>query len=252
MKVFSVIGTSKTGKTTTIEYVIRELRKRRYTVGSVKEIHYENFAIDTEGTNTDRHRKAGSQLVTARGLKETDILFEDKLKIDEILKFYKHEYVVLEGVKDINVPRIITAKNVSEIEELLDDRVFAIAGKVSNDLTSYKGVPVINATNDICKLVDLIEEKVFERLGEFSEKCCGECGMSCEELCGEIIQGRSTRKDCVLSMDNIKLKIDNEEIKMVPFVQNLLRNAVLAVVSELEGYEDGSKIQVQLGDDMNE
>ena len=33
----SVIGTTKTGKTTTIENIIMELRRRRYTVGSVKE-----------------------------------------------------------------------------------------------------------------------------------------------------------------------------------------------------------------------
>ena len=47
MKLFSVIGITKSGKTTTIENIIRELRKRRYTVGSVKEIHFEAFAIDT-------------------------------------------------------------------------------------------------------------------------------------------------------------------------------------------------------------
>ena len=42
MKVFSVIGISKSGKTTTIENIIKELRKRNYSVGSVKEIHFEN------------------------------------------------------------------------------------------------------------------------------------------------------------------------------------------------------------------
>lgn len=57
MKVLSVIGTSKTGKTTIIENIIRELRRRRYTVGSVKDIHFEKFAMDTEGTNTDRHKR---------------------------------------------------------------------------------------------------------------------------------------------------------------------------------------------------
>ena len=36
---------------------------------------------------------AGSQLVTARGMYETDILFQEKLDMDEILKFYNHDYV---------------------------------------------------------------------------------------------------------------------------------------------------------------
>ena len=38
-------------------------------MGSVKDIHFEAFAIDTPGTNTYRHRQAGAELVTARGLR---------------------------------------------------------------------------------------------------------------------------------------------------------------------------------------
>ncbi|MFA7550797.1 MAG: molybdopterin-guanine dinucleotide biosynthesis protein MobB, partial [Sedimentibacter sp.] len=60
MKVFSVIGITKSGKTTTIENIIKELLKRNYTVGSVKEIHFEQFKMDPEGTNTFRHKTAGS------------------------------------------------------------------------------------------------------------------------------------------------------------------------------------------------
>ncbi len=39
MKVFSVFGITQSGKTTTIEKIITELRKRRFTVGSVKKIY---------------------------------------------------------------------------------------------------------------------------------------------------------------------------------------------------------------------
>ena len=87
MKVFSVVGITQSGKTTTIENIIKELRGRGYSVGSVKEIHFEEFAIDTEGTNTFRHKEAGSQLVTARGNYETDMLFQEKLHIDRLLSF---------------------------------------------------------------------------------------------------------------------------------------------------------------------
>ncbi|HOO12852.1 MAG TPA: molybdopterin-guanine dinucleotide biosynthesis protein B, partial [Bacillota bacterium] len=134
MRVFSVFGITQSGKTTTIENIIRELRKRRYSVGSVKEIHFEKFAIDKEGTNTYRHRMAGSELVTARGYKETDILFQRMLSMDEILRFYHHDFVVLEGVTDCNVPKIVTARNTAEVDERLDDTVFAISGRIANDL----------------------------------------------------------------------------------------------------------------------
>lgn len=52
-------------------------------MGSVKDIHFEGFSIDSAGTNTDRHKKADSQLVTARGLYETDILFQGRLPVEE-------------------------------------------------------------------------------------------------------------------------------------------------------------------------
>ncbi len=52
MKVLTVTGLSGSGKTTVIENLIKELKRRGYSIGSVKEIHYEAFAIDTPGKNT--------------------------------------------------------------------------------------------------------------------------------------------------------------------------------------------------------
>ncbi len=243
MKVLSVFGITKSGKTTTIENIISRLSKK-YSVGSVKEIHFESFKIDTEGTNTDRHRRAGSQLITARGIHETDVLYQDKLSIDKILSFYDQEYVILEGVTDIVSPKIITAHSIEEIEERLDDSVFAISGVISNQISEYKGIPVINSITDGDKLISLIEEKVFERLPGFSEKCCTACGMSCKELCGKILKGEASRSRCLLPKKSISLKVNGEEIEMVPFVQRILKNSVEAVVKELNGYKENSKIEV--------
>lgn len=247
MKIFSVFGITKSGKTTTIENIIRELRRRNYSVGSVKEIHFEAFKIDNEGTNTDRHRKAGSQLVTARGQYETDILYQNKLSMNEILRAYNHDFVVLEGVEDINAPKIITAHNTEEIEERLDETIIAISGIVSNHMDSYKGIPVINSETDIVKMVDLLEDKVFERLPDFPEDCCDACGYSCARLCVEIIKGNAKREDCIINSHKTRLKINGNEINMVPFVEKILYNAVLGVVGELDGYEDKSKIEITIG-----
>ena len=247
MRVFSVFGITQSGKTTTIENIIRELRKRRYSVGSVKEIHFEKFAIDKEGTNTHRHRMAGSELVTARGYKETDILFQRMLSMDEILKFYHHDFVVLEGVTDCNVPKIVTAHNTAEVDERLDDTVFAISGRIANDLKEYRGIPVINPIEDTERLVDLVEQKVYERLPDFPPECCRACGYSCRGLGIRILKGEARREDCVLSKSNIKLLIDDREIDMVPFVQKILFNAVEGVVKELEGYKKGAKVEIRIG-----
>jgi molybdopterin-guanine dinucleotide biosynthesis protein B len=159
MKVFSVFGITDSGKTTTVECIIKELTGRGYSVGSVKEIHYEKFTIDKEGTDTMRHRAAGAELVTARGLYETDILFKGKLDIKDILKFYNQDYVVLEGVRDKDIPKILCAHNENDLLDRIDDSIFAISGVISEGMNSYRDIPVINALTDIDVLVDVIEQK---------------------------------------------------------------------------------------------
>ena len=244
MKVFSVIGITKSGKTTTIENIIKELLKRNYTVGSVKEIHFEQFKMDPEGTNTFRHKIAGSQLVTARGAYETDVLFQNKLSVNEILNFYNHDFVILEGVRDTCAPKIVTAHDVEGILDRMDETTFAISGRISNKIEEFDGLPVINSINEIERLVDLIEEKVFDRLPDMNDECCQQCGYTCSELSSKILKGEAERSDCVLTEQSIILKINGQEITMVPFVQNVLKNTVEAVAKELQGYTENGDIEI--------
>ncbi|MDZ7837615.1 MAG: molybdopterin-guanine dinucleotide biosynthesis protein B [Actinomycetota bacterium] len=172
MKAFSVLGTTKSGKTTTIENIVKEITRRGYSVGTIKEIHYENFAIDTPGTNTYRHRQAGAELVCARGYQETDIMYGHKLPIEEIIQFYTQDYLIMEGVADYNVPLIICASDREKLQAYVKEpyfsRVFAIAGKVSNQgMDSFNQIPVINAESSAGQLTDLVIEKVFDLLPEF-------------------------------------------------------------------------------------
>lgn len=166
MKVFSIFGSSKSGKTSSVEAVIAELCRRNYTVGSIKDIHFQDFAIDKKGTDTDRHKKAGAQLATARGLYETDIMFTKRLSIAETLQYYNQDFVVLEGTNEFNGPGIISAYTEEEIDERRRETVFAVVGRISNTITEYKGLPVINAITDTVKLVDLIEEVVPDWTGQ--------------------------------------------------------------------------------------
>ncbi|MDI3481442.1 MAG: molybdopterin-guanine dinucleotide biosynthesis adapter protein [Tepidanaerobacteraceae bacterium] len=239
MKVFSVYGITKSGKTTTIENIIKELKRRGYSVGSVKEIHYEQFAIDSEGTNTDRHRRAGAEPVTARGYFETDVMFHKKLSVDEILQFYHQDYVVMEGVTDTEVPKILCAHSVDEIQERIDDTVFAISGVISRSLDEYNGIPVINAVDDIRRLVDVIQEKVFEKLPNLGDECCGLCGKTCREMAVDILKGRANRDDCKAARGSVEVLINGKSMIMVPFVQNMIESVVKAMLSQLKGYEKG-------------
>ncbi|HQO08719.1 MAG TPA: molybdopterin-guanine dinucleotide biosynthesis protein MobB [Clostridiales bacterium] len=247
MKVFSVFGITGSGKTTTVENIIKELVKRRYKTDSVKDIHFDAFKIDTEGSNTDRHYKAGAGTVTARGHYETDILFKRKLSMEEIYRFYDSDYLVCEGVTDSNIPKIICAHNTKEADERLDSSVFAFSGRLSNEMTEYKGLPVINAVKEPERLVNLIEELVPEKLPDFPAECCNACGFgSCSELLAKILKKEAKREDCVIVNKIIRLRIDGKEIEMVPFVQKILLNSVLSTVKELDGYRKNGRIEIEI------
>ncbi len=245
MKIFSVCGISTTGKTTTIECLIRELCKRGYRVGSVKEIHYEQFEIDPSPTsNTHRHRAAGAALVTARGYRETDILFPEMLPMKKILEFYEgnFDYVVLEGVDDIPVPTIVTARTAADFKDKLSDYTFCISGRIGDD--GGTGLPYLDATTDIGKLTDLVERVVYDQLPNVSEDCCTACGESCATLGAKILRGERSRSDCV-AQRGVTLSVDGNPIPIVPFVQNILRGSILGIVRELDGYREGGEIIIR-------
>jgi len=253
MKVFSVCGVSGSGKTTTIEVIIAELVRRGYKVGSVKDIHNEQFVIDpVETSNTNRHKQAGATLVTARGFFETDILYPSQLPMDKVLDIYEREgydWVALEGVDCITVPTIVTAYDQKDLVEKWSPMSIALSGRISTEMAEYNNKPAIDATTNSVKLTDLLELKVYDRLPNFPVECCMSCGMSCNDLARAIVAGKKHRTDCVADA-GIELTVNGRRIKMVPFVQEILTNALLGVVSTLDGYEKGADIEIKLSNSI--
>lgn len=212
MRIIMVKGFSKTGKTTTVTALIKELRGRGYSVGTVKDIHYQGFAMDQPGTDTWKHTGAGAERVTALGLKETDILFSRRMNIDAVLKYYKEDFVILEGDSGVDCPVVLTAKTPDDIEKRMTDRVIAISGIISSELDTWRGIPVIDCTKEVAKMADLIEKATAKEKKEA----------------------------------DVLLTIDGVEIPMVPFVKETLKNVVTGAVKALDGYEDGKEIIVRV------
>lgn len=210
-------GFSKTGKTTTVTSLVSELKRRGYTVGTIKDIHFMEFEADVPGTDTYRHAEAGARRVTARGLRSTSIIIDQHMDIDEILKYYKEDFLIIEGDCGIKSPTIITAKTVHDIEEKLSDNAIAVSGVISGEMAEqgimeYGGLPVINGIEEVEKLADLAEKAT---------------------------------KDKETKLD-VELTIGGEEIWMVPFVKETLKNVVIGAVKALDGYEEGREIVVKI------
>jgi molybdopterin-guanine dinucleotide biosynthesis protein B len=230
MKVFSVIGTSKSGKTKTIEALIPEFRRRGYTVGSVKDIHFEGFAIDKEGTNTYRHKMAGSQLVTARGIHETDVMFPVRLPLERILTCYDHDFVILEGAYDFFGPGIITAHHEAEIEERMRPGIFAICGQISNRLKDYRGLPVVNAINETSRLADIIGRSVNDW---YQYLAANRTALALKRQRG--VERLPSKKNHVYRFGDVVIKhfSDAERFEVETQIGNLLEDAALPVPQRL-------------------
>ncbi len=245
MKVLTVIGLTATGKTTVIEALIRELVSRGYSVGTVKEIHFEAFRIDTPGKNTFRHREAGADTVTARAQNETDIMYTGHLPIYDILKHYKEDFIIMEGVRDALAPEIVLCKE--NETPAVSPLTLAVSGSYANSHSGKVGsVPIINALTDAARLADLVVSRVPPLMYDFETDCCGLCGLSCREMLSSIILGERDYRECALHKGKIELTINGKAVPMVPFVEKILGNAVKGVVSELKGYEQGGEIVIKI------
>lgn len=149
------------GKTTLLERLLPEIKKRGYRVATIKhDVH--GFDIDQPGKDTWRHARAGSDIVVISSLQKIAIIekVDTEKTLDEIIKKIDPDHldlIITEGYKKQDKPKIevfrsgVSDKILSPKEEL-----FAVATDVPLDLE----VPLFNPDNsaDIVNLVDLIEE----------------------------------------------------------------------------------------------
>ena len=249
MKVFSIAGYHRSGKTTVAVELIKELKKRGFKVVSIKDIHAEDFSMEEKNSNSWKHWEASQDTVIARGLNETYQIWHRQLSLSEMLEHLDADYVVIEGMKSAPLPRIICAENQSQLDELVDGTVFAISGIFADNHSKYKHLPVYKAFEQVSQFADLVEKKVFEVLPIPKAECCGECGLTCWEMVVAILAEERTRDNCQTDRKTgMKLKIGSKEIKIVPYVQKTFIDIIKAYLQNLKGYKEGEIIEIEINE----
>jgi len=247
MKALAVIGYHHTGKTTMVTAIIAELKQRGFSVVSIKDIHSEAYRADTDGKNTALHAKAGSEAVFAKGLYDSALLFPRSLDLKEMLSYLKADFLIIEGMKNAPVPKLVCAESTDQLDELIDGTAIGISGIISDHLNDYAGLPVFCLQKDMSRLMDTILTKTFDILPVSDPECCSECGFTCYTMAENIVLGKATRSDCVLDGNpDIKLSIGGEELVIVPFVQKILRDAILSMVDNLKDIDPKGKISIEI------
>jgi len=147
----SVVGTSGSGKTATIEYLTAQLTKLGFIVGVAKHIHKKGFTIDTEGKDTWKHARAGARIVIASSPNEIATIKKTtkETELEEITKLLgsqELDIAFLEGFSaqqsgNTAIRKIVAAKNQNDLRSTLNKTqapILAITGRIARTRTRLR------------------------------------------------------------------------------------------------------------------
>lgn len=167
-KFLAVVGGKHSGKTTTIENLIMELKRRGYRVGTVKEM-VRIPCLDIPRKETDRYAKAGAETIVAVPREETVVFFKRRLELEEIAPvFAGSDFVLLEGFEGgKKLPKVVAAKTEEEAQSYLDGAVIAVSGLIAETKNDAKTVldlkkPLLSSRSQVKELADLVEQKALK------------------------------------------------------------------------------------------
>lgn len=228
MKIVSIVGKKNTGKTSLTVKVIEELTKRGYNVASIKHSHH-SIEMDKENTDTWKHKQAGANLVVGVG-STTFFNARKEHDLNRILYLLKHfddfDFIVIEGYKSYNYPKIITSPDVRDKYTIKEVDSFTI---------DEKGVS---------ELADLIEKRGHDIVDTlFANNCRYNDGA---KIASDIRKGNLTVDE--LDKTHSYLSIDGKVVGLNRFVSNYLKNNVIGVINTLNledfGVRDIGKIEM--------
>lgn len=213
----AVIGSSSSGKTTAVEVLIKGLTKLGYNVASAKHIPEIDFTIDTRGKDTWRHSNAGAstvlsvaqnEIATIRKVKTNEYTFQQLISEipDEV------DVIIVEGFKtfveqDRTIPTIVAIRTKKEVLEAQKryKKIVAYIGYIADSKIETE-IPIIDALKEPEKLVKLVSAKIA------------------------VMVERKRKRD-----EKIAIKVGENILPLGGFVQNIVRNTVLSMVSSLKG-----------------
>ena len=170
--------------------------------------------MDKENTDTWKHKQAGANLVVGVG-STTFFNARTEMDLNRILFLIKHfdtfDFVVIEGYKSYNYPKIITSPNVRDEYTIAEVDSFSIDEE------------------GISRLADLIEQRGHDIVDTLFANNCG--FNNGETIASEIRNGNLAVDD----LDDVHsyLSIDGHVVGLNRFVSDFLKQSVVGVISTL-------------------
>ncbi len=157
-QIISIVGKSKSGKTTLIEKLIPELKKRGHQIGIIKHA-FHHFDIDKKGKDSWRHKAAGADtVIVATQGRIAMVKDDDSENLDHIASYLRDmDLIITEGYKREKKPKIEIFREAAPHKAPLCDGDETLIAFVTDTDIDLK-VPKFGL-EDIGKLADFIENK---------------------------------------------------------------------------------------------
>ena len=162
--ILSIVSKKNCGKTTLLEKLIPELKRRGYRVGTLKhDIH--GFDIDHQGKDTFRHKAAGAEVVAISCPFKMSVIKDVAQEMTPqqiVAQFFTGVDIVLtEGYKRAGLPQVEVFRKAAHHDPIhTKNRPGTLVALVSDEPLDL-GVPHIDL-NDFKSLADLIEKKFLK------------------------------------------------------------------------------------------
>ena len=155
--IISIVGKSGSGKTTFIERLIPELKKRGYKIGTVKHTVH-NFEFDKPGKDSWRHKQAGADTaIIASADKFSVVRDAGPTTLDDFRPYFEGmDLVITEGYKNEHMPKIEiirSGRSAVPLDLKPEERLALVT-----DTDVEMNVPRFGLEN-IADVADLIERK---------------------------------------------------------------------------------------------
>jgi len=209
--IISIVGKSESGKTTLLEGLIADLKRRGYKVAVIKHSG-EDFELDTANKDSWRFSRAGSEISAISSAHKLAVMknLERDLEPRELAQFIGSDcdLILTEGFKRSNHLKIEVHRK-EQGKELLSPPRQLLA--VVTDEPLGVDVPQFSR-EEIPEIVDLIEKTLLAR---------------CKE-------------------EDIDLFVNEAYIPMNKSVKNLLFRTLLAIVSAIKRIEKVNSLRIYL------
>lgn len=207
--IVSIVGKSKSGKTTLIQKLIQELKSRGYRVATIKHAP-RGMTFDESDKDSWRHIQAGSEATIISSPNRIVLLkpVAQAVTFDEIARLFGEDYdlILTEGFKQDNAPKIEVHRRkvgppLSAIRKLI---AIVTDGPLETKTRQF-------SPQDIKGLTNLLEEGFIKPQRE-----------------------------------RISLYINNVPIPLTSFPKEIISSVLLAMVSSLKGVGEVSSLDLFL------